>query len=138
MQAGFQNDPNVLKIAEAYSLDAVDIAARNFKLKLDWSEASIERVEEMLGVLHEQLGAAKPAEETIWTFAKAFGSYIGEVFRKHHGGEWGIIQLGADRFPGIQDKNGAHFWPWSRVQKRLVAGSENNVWHYYQHATASK
>jgi hypothetical protein len=107
MQAGFQSDPNILNMAEAYSLDAVDIAARNFKLTLDWSEASIERVEEMLGVLHERQG---------------IGSYIGEVFRKHHGGEWGIVQLGADRFPGIQDKNGARFWPWSRVQKRLVAG----------------
>ena len=137
MEAGFRNDPSVIKIAEAYSLDAVDIAERNFGISLDSTESSIEAVERLLAKLHDQMGSAKPDEKVVWSFAKAFGSYIGEVYRKYHGGAWGIVELGGEEFPGIQSANGVRFWPWSRVYKRLVDGAENNVWHYYQSMTAS-
>jgi len=134
----FKSDANVNKVAEAYSLDAIEIASRNFSVNLDWSEASIELVEQMLNTLHEQMSNAKPDEETIWTFAKALGSYVGEVYRKHHGGEWGIVQLGVDQFPGMQADKGVEFWPWGRAYQRLVKGPEDNIWHYYLRLTASE
>jgi hypothetical protein len=137
MEAGFREDPNVVKIAEAYSLDAIDIAKRNFRVTLDWSEGSVESVEAMLTQLHAQMSAAKPPEKAVWTFAKAFGSYAGEVYRRHHGGTWGMVQLGEDEFPGIQAADGSTFWPWGRAHQRLTGGPENNLWHYYQLLTAS-
>src|SRR5690349_10464127 len=120
MESDFKADAKIAEIAEAYSLDAVDVAASNFRVKLDWSEASIERFESMLKMLHEQMSSAKPDEKTIWMFAKAFGSYIGEVFRQHHGGKWGMVKLGGDEFPGIGGVKGGSFWPWGRVHQRLV------------------
>jgi hypothetical protein len=134
---GFQNDPDIARIAEAYALDAIDLAQQNFKVKLDWTEHSIKGVEAMPSHLHEQMAAANPPEKTVWTFAKAFGSYTGEVYRKHHGGTWGMVNLDGEEFPGIQGSDGATFWPWGRVHQRLTAGPENNVWDYYQRLTKS-
>jgi hypothetical protein len=86
-EASFQSDPRVTEIAEAYALDAVDLASRNFGVILDWSENSVQQVEEMLGRLHDEMAHAQPPPDVVQTFAKAFGSYVGEVLRRHHGGE---------------------------------------------------
>ena len=131
MNANFQADAKIAKIAEAYALDAVDFAARNFQIILDWSDDNVRLVEGCLKTLHDQLGDARPAEETVWTFAKVFGSYVGEVFRRNHGGEWGMIQLDGESFPGIQYESGVLCWPWSRAYKRITIGGEENIWHYY-------
>ena len=128
----FKSDPQVVEIVEAYSLDAVDMAARNFSVTLEWSEESVRQVEQMLGRLHDEMPNAQPPEEMVWTFAKAFGSYVGEVLRRHHGGQWGLITLDDQSFPGLQQTNGGLIWPWSKAHKRLTNGSEDNVWHYYQ------
>jgi hypothetical protein len=90
MQNSFKPDARVAEIALAYAEDAVDIAARNFGICLDWSESSIRLVERMLEELHNQMPEAQPDEETILTFAKMFGSYIGEVLRRHHGASGGL------------------------------------------------
>lgn len=65
-------------------------------------------------------------------FAKFFGSYIGEVYRRNHGGEWGIVNLNEKKFFGFRTKSGTMFWPWARVSNRIVDGAENNVLHYYR------
>lgn len=127
----FQPDPQVVEIAEAYSLDAVDLAARNFDVTLDWSEGSIRQVEQMLGQLHDEMSRAHPPEDAISTFAKAFGSYIGEVLRRHHGGEWGTITMDGQSLPGLRQAGGGLIWPWGKAYKRLTNGAEDNVWHYY-------
>ena len=132
MNVSFRPDTNVERTAKAYSLDAVDIAFRNFAVKLDWSDESIRRVEEILSQLHDSLAASKPDEETIWAFAKSFGSYVGEVFRRHHGGTWGMVKMAEHEFPGIQAQEDHMFWPWSRAHKRIINGPEDNIWHYYQ------
>ena len=43
------------------------------------------------------------------SFAKGFGSYVGEVFRRNHGGEWGMVTLGDHRFPGLRTTSGTNF-----------------------------
>ena len=61
----FSPDPKIAKMAEAYAHDAIDFAGRAFQTKLDWSDASIERVETILGKLNQSLPAAKPPEEAV-------------------------------------------------------------------------
>jgi hypothetical protein len=131
-EASFQVDPDIAEVAEAYALDAVDIAGHNFRVALDWSEDSIRRVEQILGRLHDDIANSQPPEDTIWKFAKSFGSYIGEVLRRRHGGEWGIVSTGSQEFPGLQQAGGALCWPWGKAYNRLTKGPEDNVWHYYQ------
>lgn len=131
MSSNFQADPKIQQLAEAYSLDAVDLAKHNFDVCLDGSEDSIQAVEHMLDRLSARIPLDKPDNDTIWQFAKAFGSYVGEVMRKLHGGTWGVMSLGEESFPAIQLAGGTCCWPWGRVHNRLLNGSEDNVWHYY-------
>ena len=133
MESSFKPESKIQQIAEAYALDAIDFARDNFKLDLDWSDSSVKHIESMLEQFHAGFSTAKPTHEQIFQFAKLFGSYVGEVFRRNHGAEWGMVTLGGEKFPGLR-ANGtqATFWPWGRVQNRIVNGAEDNVWHYYQ------
>lgn len=131
MDQYFREDPGVQQVAEAYALDAVDLAKDHFRVDLDGSENSIQEVERILDRLSTSIPIDKPDENTIWIFAKAFGSYVGEVMRKHHGGTWGMMQLEEGPFPAIQLTGGACCWPWGKALNRLLNGDEDNVWHYY-------
>lgn len=134
MSQTFVADPNIQKIAEAYSLDAVDMAKGQLGINLDWSDASIENVEKALAKMHASYVVTwpKPTPEQVMSFAKGFGSYVGEVYRRNHGGEWGIVSLNGEKFPGLRTKAGTNFWPWGRVANRITDGDENNVFDYYQ------
>ena len=132
MTASFAPDPSIQQIAEAYALDAVDFAKKSFRVKLDWSDQSVQHVEGILAQLHDSLPSAQPDEEAIWSFAKMLGSYVGEVYRKRHSGRWGMVTLNDQTFPGMQSTSGTNFWPWARAQKRIVNGPEDNMWHYYK------
>jgi hypothetical protein len=128
----FTADDRIQKIAEAYALDACDFLRDHFRITLDWSDASILHIESTLDTFHHQAQSARPTPERVMGFAKMFGSYIGEVYRKNHGTTWGLVEMNGQQFPGLKaDKSGALFWPWGRARNRLADGAENNVWHYY-------
>jgi hypothetical protein len=130
----FTPDPNVQKIAEAYAQDAVDFTRQQFNISLDWSDSSISSVELALAKMHTSFLSTnpRPTEEQAMSFAKGFGSYIGEVYRRNHGGEWGIVNLNGQKFPGLRTKSGTNFWPWGRALNRIMQGPENNVADYYR------
>ncbi len=128
----FEADDKIRQIAEAYSLDAVD-HAKGVGIELDWTDKSIQKVEEILGMLHKQMSNANPSEDKVLTFAKIYGSYTGEVFRKNHGATWGMVTTDGNELPGMQvEEADLRFWPWGRAQKRIMNGPEDNIWHYYQ------
>ncbi|WP_321965364.1 hypothetical protein [Paraburkholderia sp. J7] len=129
----FAPDPQIQKIAEAYAMDAVDFSGKQFGIKLDWSDASIADVEKALARMNSSyIGAnPKPTDEKVMSFAKAYGSYVGEVYRRNHGGEWGMVTLGENRFPGLRTTAGTSFWPWARAFNRITKGSEDNIADYY-------
>ena len=129
----FIENEDVSKIAEAYALDAIDIAKHNFNVELDGSEKSVQIVEEILETLHNSLEIQKPSQEQIMMMSKIFGSYIGEVYRHHHGAMWGMMECEGQSFPSLRCAfSTVCFWPWGRVENRIIEGDENNVWHYYQ------
>ncbi len=128
----FTPDENIQKIAEAYSRDACDFFRDKLRITLDWSDGSIQQIESVLNKFHHQTKVEKPTAEIIMGYAKAFGSYVGEVYRKNHGATWGMVEMNGQKFPGLKAEiDGTLFWPWGRAQNRIVDGAENNVWHYY-------
>jgi len=136
MADNFIADEDIRDIAQAYALDAVDDALRNMGITLDWSESSVAAVEYVLDRLCKTARVEKPSPEKVEVVAKIFGSYIGEVFIRNHGGSWGWVSVTGEPIPGIRSANGGHmFWPWARTLKRLREGAEENVWHYYLHLT---
>lgn len=130
---GFEQDSKLQMVAEAYAQDAIDFARAHYSRRLDWSDESVRHIEEIAGHLHDTLPTPRPPEEQIFGFAKMLGSYVGEVFRRNHGADWGMVSLNDERFPGLKGHHdGVTFWPWGRLMNRLVNGGEDNVWHYYQ------
>lgn len=127
----------------AYAEDAVDFARDEHQVTLDYSEASVEKVEEILAKIHEKISKATririlrvltaPPPDYVDTVSKMFGGYIGEVFKRHYGGEWSLDET---TFPGeivyTFSIQGHRIWPHFKAGKRVVNGYEDNVWHYYQ------
>lgn len=109
--------------------EAVERAQSEYQVELDFSEASIAKVEEVAGRARAggALNEAGRAE-----LAKLLGVYLGEVARRHHGGQWIIPKEGP--FQGalvLQSKRGMTSPP-SKVYKRLVDGEGDNLAAYYQ------
>jgi hypothetical protein len=131
MDYTFEPDDELAAHAQEMSRMAVDLAKKNAGLDLDFTEGSIEHVETVLGQIHELPEDQKP-EERMWSLAQVFGSYVGEVIRRHHGGAWGMIEADGQRFPGFSfGPSPTTLWPWMRAFNRISKGPEDNIWHYY-------
>jgi hypothetical protein len=136
------SQPTVNDMMVAYAQDGVDYAKQRFGITLDYSEPSVQLVEEVLGKMHQTIpksGIAKlfkktPPKETVDQLSKMLGGYVGEVMRRHWGGEW---KLESAAFPGQQVvtlhvANSGDVWPHFKAGKRLLNGAEDNIWHYFQ------
>lgn len=120
----------LIKTTQKAAADAVELAQRDFQVSLDFSEASVAKVEE-IATRAAASGAALP-EARREELAKLLGVYLGEVARRHHGGEWLIPKEGP--FQGalvLQSKRGQTSPP-SKVYKRLTDGPEDNLVFYYK------
>lgn len=130
------NDFSVHDMMVAFSTDAVE-QAKELGVELDFSEESMKQLETILERYHASLprGIKKlfrkgPTEEQIHQVSMMWGAYLGEVMRKHLGGEWGMSK----HF----DNAIAFFWkdsevyPPAKVSKRIVGGDGDNVWVFYQ------
>lgn len=123
----------------AYAEDAVDYA-KQLKKNLDYSEESIQQVEDICSILYNaipknfiaKLFKKSPSEDTIIQMSKMLGGYIGEVMRKHYGGSWSVedfMNEGNTIFVNIGELK---TFPVGKVFKRLKNGPEDNVYYYYQ------
>jgi hypothetical protein len=128
----FQEDDRIRQAAEAYALEAVALAREKLGTELDFSDESIRLLDKALLALQARLADARPSEQQFQRLAKMFGSYLGEVLRRNHGAQWGMVTLEGESSPGMRvDRGGTACWPWGRVQTRLVNGTEDSVWLYY-------
>jgi hypothetical protein len=117
----------MLQLAE----EAVRIADQRYGIKLDYSPASIERVEEILGKLHDQYVKQRPAAGAGGT-AERFGAYVGEVIRRSEpGARWERDHpvAGKDSLP--LHWGGGESFPLGWCYRRIVNGPEDNVWFKY-------
>lgn len=122
-------------LAEEYSQNCVDVVKEMFDIELDWSDSSIQIVEELLASLNRAVNSDNPpSPQRISDFGRIFGFYIGEVYRKNHGGViWGDVIDSSGKTYGLgrSDTKEAFFWPVEKVYKRIDLGSEENIWVYY-------
>ncbi len=118
---------------------AVEYARSVFEVQLDYSEASLQQIEQILSVLYKDRSRGRlarwlrpgPTEAEVRQVAILLGAYMGEVIRQHHGGHWEIRKrLGQQLMPLIT--HGVSTDPLSKAYQRLTYGPEENVWSYYQ------
>jgi len=128
----FESDTQVQQVALTYGINMVDAAKRFYGIELDWSDESIRHLEWIAERMYVEFKTTNPPAKRIEAAYMLVGSYLGEVYRRNHGAQWGWVNLGGERFVGMQS-NTELFWPWGRAQKRIANGSEENLWHYYQY-----
>jgi len=117
-------------MAEAYATQAVTLA-RKFKAELDFSENSVMELETILAALAAEMRDV--SGDGVNEACKTWGSYLGEVVRRHFGGDWSI-----ETFPGKQfatltlSVNGSKLFPTVKIHRRLTEGDAENVWSFYK------
>ena len=120
---------------QAFAEQAVRLG-HEFKINLDYSERSLEQVEQLLARFHDELTSANPGSK-LEEMAKIWGGYLGEVVRRRFGGEWSIEKYPAGDFLIVTlNVNGARLFPSMKVHKRLTEGSSENIWSFYQSVRA--
>ncbi len=116
----------------AAAQSAVDFA-QNFDITLDYSESSIEKVDYIVGGLHDSLERDRPPKKEVERLYTMMGAYIGEVIKRRWGGKWGWE---SKLHPGQKlltlTAAGIEMWPQAKVHKRLTEGPHENVWWYFQ------
>src|SRR5690349_20232548 len=118
---------------------AVEIA-RDFPAEnvaaLDYSEGSLERLEQILSQLHGELrgkGNGAPDDDQITDLCKLWGAYFGEVVRQRWGGEWAL-----ETYPGAQfatptlNVRGSKLFPCMKIYRRLTVGNDDDIAAFYK------
>jgi hypothetical protein len=122
----------------AYAGEAVNRAAEKGE-RLDYSEASLARVERCLDTMAKPSGRDQAQQENAGGLdyqSRLWGAYLGEVVRKHYGGTWQMSQYpgSALAVPAI-DVRGSHLYPTMKVFRRLTMGESENIVAFYQMVT---
>jgi hypothetical protein len=120
------------QLLEFLPKEAVSIAKEHHGVTLDYSPASVEQVEAILGKLHDEY-KRRGTTEGQRGLALAFGVYIGEVIRKQTGeGFWKQDHPVAGEGSMPLHWKGHDSFPVAWCLKRLANGEADNVWHKYQ------
>jgi hypothetical protein len=123
-------DPKLSEDMEANARNAVELAKNRFQVTLDYRTDSVQELEK----LFDRVQYAMPdpeSRETLGLLTRLWGSYLGEVIRRQHGGEWTIWSDKHGKTMALQVGEATVF-PHNKVKKRLERGSDHNIWNYYQ------
>jgi len=116
-------------INEASTWIATALSSSGYKA--DFTPASLWDIDRFFDE-HSKDGKASPGgllSEQLGSRLFSLGSYVGEVVRRHKGGQW----VGNDSDPQVeinvelQLPDGTKCWPVQRVMKRLKNGSEDGI-----------
>ncbi|HZR27732.1 MAG TPA: hypothetical protein VFA71_03050 [Terriglobales bacterium] len=136
-----QDAGDIGTMMQSYAEEAVRMA-RQFNVELDYTEQSLEQVEQLLGQLHDELqngnmidSAAPPQldQQNVDEMSRIWGGYLGEVVRRRFGGEWTIEKYPAGDFLIVTlNVNGAKVFPAMKIHKRLTNGAADDLLLFYR------
>ncbi len=102
--------------------------AKQKNIILDYSEQSIEKVEEILGSYHDNLDSydGEDGADILWNIAVHFGIYLGETLLRTHLEEKGFAWYLKEGTPALKKDNN-EIYPISKAHKRILNGPEDDV-----------
>lgn len=112
--------------------EAVKDAREQNHVELDYSVASIQKVEGVLGGLHDQY-VKNPSSIDVRSLGSAYGAYVGEVIRRSEAGaRWERDDAvgGEKSYPIIWGAGNSYPMAW--CYRRIVDGPGDNVWVKYR------
>jgi hypothetical protein len=118
-------ESTVNDMMEAFAHDAVNKARVEFGYELDYSLESLRDLDLILERFHDDLPAARPSNEQIWSMAKLWGGYLGETMRRQWGGAWTI----ADHRFTLEIGSRA-CWPPARTRNAIENGPGDGSYAY--------
>ncbi len=133
----FIPDQHAALVASRNAQHMVEFARTELNLDLDFSDQSIEKIERVSSELRTDLHREHAALRDVDNLVQMLGSYLGEVYRRNHGGEWGYASPRGKPMMALKtDADDSLLWPTERIRQRLKSGTNNNVWAYYQSRVA--
>ena len=114
--------------------------ARDLKVALDFTDASIEVADEvglrMYASIAGEITRAR-REELRSALAPELGAYFGETFIRNHGGQWGWVAGTGNGVFGLRTDAGLSAFPLAKARKRLQGGEQDSLavlygflWHW--------
>lgn len=129
----FAPDRSAQHTALRHARDLVVFAQSELDLELDWTDASVQAIEELAGSLHADVRRQRAGTEEVAPLVTMIGSYIGEVLRRNHGAEWGWVSVNGRRLLGLKAApTGALFTPVETARRRVHQGAASNLWLTYR------
>jgi hypothetical protein len=134
------SEPTIASMMNEFAHNAVGFAQDQYQINLDYSDESIQAVEKILDILHQELPRNESGEiseeasvqDTVDAICNMFGGYVGEVIRRQYGGEWKVETIMSDQPMVCLQVGGNYISPPAKVYKRLATGSGDDLWFYYQ------
>jgi WD40 repeat protein len=129
IQLNLRSKP-IPKNAPKFASTVVEAARAISKVKLDYSPASLEKVDKILQTFRKEGHTAESLAETLF----CFGCYVGEVFVRHNNAKWNkdpnspfglVIQIGEEFSCD----------PIAKVFKRFENGRSSSVAYFYRAMT---
>ena len=124
---------NIQEMMESAAGQAVAFAKEAIEMNLDFSEASVNYIEQILDSFHRGIiKQSNVTEEELENTAVVWGAYLGEVLRRNFNGEWVAEGDGLYALNISDEKNNFKIFPINKVYKRLKNGLEDNVAFYFE------
>ena len=122
--------PDLGAMMEGYAHAAIEVARSEFRQTLDFTEDSINALDEILVLLGESPEIDLDYESRLW------GSYLGEVLRQRYAATWEMTQYpGAEHAAPAVDVRGSRLFPLMKVYRRLTIGEEEDLPSFYSMVT---
>ena len=123
------NFASLADMMSAYAEEAVRLAWKDHRQRLDLSESSVDVLEKILD--------GQSAEDLEFQ-TRLWGSYFGEVIRRRFAGEWELSQYpggGVAAVPTVLVR-GSRLYPLVKVYRRLTLGEAENLPAFYKMVSA--
>lgn len=131
LRTSMTTDAKLAGVLVAQSQLAVQTGKIKWAESLDYTPDSLDAIERMLGKMHNLARFAAPgqgpSEEHIATASRTWGIYVGEVIRRHYGGQWSAGEGGALTL-SIGE---AQVDPIAKARKRIIDGPTENIRYYF-------
>jgi hypothetical protein len=115
---------------KAHALEAQRFSRKHLVLELDFSEASIQQLENQADSVGFALrGGSTP--ENIELLTRIWGAYLGESLRKATGAEWVLETAGQVRRIGLRGPTTV-VHPHEQVHRRLTGTKDPSLSQYFQ------
>lgn len=127
----FEPVPAVERRAASEAAELVRFARAELGIRLDWSDASVVQIERLAVALGKDLRREGSRLSEVDKLVRLLGSYVGEVYRRNHGGRWGEAELGGQRRVALQpDRGQGLVWPIERIRLCLRRGGGSGLAAY--------